>query len=191
MLHLLCENFSEYPPDITIGIFKNSLFNSTALFMFKNYKLYWLLHFFLALFSLSQNNKWFCWHRSTARDIASFFFISKRKILGGNGRTGVALSKRESWNIWKIQKPFKYYSNKKFLSWKYSFNFETLKRDNALKKNKSLDISKTSQNSDVPTKIIKENAEFSTDFIHWELNEPIESANFAFNLKWADVTPIF
>ena len=211
MLHLLCENFSEYPPDITIGIFKNSLFNSTTLFMFKNYKLYWLLHFFLALFSLSQNNKWFCWHRSTARDIdggqeqrvrliillvarifpSSFFFISKRKILGGNGRTGVALSKRESWNIWKIQKPFKYYSNKKFLSWKYSFNFETLKRDNALKKNKSLDISKTSQNSDVPTKIIKENAEFSTDFIHWELNEPIESANFAFNLKWADVTPIF
>ena len=59
------------------------------------------------------------------------------------------------------------------------------------KKNKSLDISKTSQNSDIPTKIIKENAEFSTDFIHWELNKAIELENFAFNLKWADVTPIF
>ena len=77
------------------------------------------------------------------------------------------------------------------MSWKHSFNFETIKRDNALKKNKSLDISKTSQNSDIPTKIIKENAEFSTDFIHWELNEAIELENFAFNLKWTDVTPIF
>ena len=39
------------------------------------------------------------------------------------------------------------------------FNFETIKRDSVLRRIKSLDISKTSQSSDVPTEIIKENAE--------------------------------
>ena len=61
-----------------------------------------------------------------------------------------------------------------------SFNFETIKQDHVLKKIKSLDISKTSQNTDVPFKIIKENA----------VNEAIQSENFPSCLKWADVTPI-
>ena len=61
-----------------------------------------------------------------------------------------------------------------------SFNFETIKQDHVLKKIKSLDISKTSQNTDVPFKIIKENA----------VNEAIQSGNFPSCLKWADVTPI-
>ena len=39
------------------------------------------------------------------------------------------------------------------------FNFETIKRDSVLKRIKSLDISETSQSSDVPTEIMKENAE--------------------------------
>ena len=45
-----------------------------------------------------------------------------------------------------------------------TFNFETVKRDNVLKKIKSLDRSKASQNGDVPTKIIKTNAELFADF---------------------------
>ena len=72
-----------------------------------------------------------------------------------------------------------------------TFNFETIKRDDVLKKNKSLDRSKTSQNGNVPTKIIKENAELFTDFIHSALNEAIQIGNFPSCLKWADVTPIF
>ena len=72
-----------------------------------------------------------------------------------------------------------------------SFNFETIKRDDVLKKIKSLDISKTSQNGDVPIKIIKENVELFTNFIHSALNEAIQSENFPSCLKWADVTPIF
>ena len=72
-----------------------------------------------------------------------------------------------------------------------TFNFETIKRDDVLKKIKSLDRSKSSQNGDVPTKIIKENAELFTDFIHSALNEAIQSENFPSCLKWAEVTPIF
>ena len=71
-----------------------------------------------------------------------------------------------------------------------TFNFETIKRGDVLKKIKSLDCSKTSQNGDVPTKIIKENAKFFTDFIHSALNESIQSGNFPSCLKWADITPI-
>ena len=55
-----------------------------------------------------------------------------------------------------------------------------------------LDISKTSQNSDVPTKIMKENAELFTDFINSLLMTlTIQSGNFLSCLKWADATPNF
>ena len=67
----------------------------------------------------------------------------------------------------------------------------TIKRDDVLEKVNSLDICKTSQNGGVPTKIIKENAELFTDFIHSVVNKAIQSGNFPSSLKWADVTPIF
>ena len=72
-----------------------------------------------------------------------------------------------------------------------TFNFEAIKREDVLKKIKSLDRSKTSQNGDVPNKIIKENAKLFTDFIHSALNEAIQSGNFPSCLKWAEITPIF
>ena len=84
----------------------------------------------------------------------------------------------------KIPKPSKYHSSRKFGSWKQArWWFE--------KNNKSLDISKTFQNSDVPTKIIKENAELFTNFIHSALNEATQSGNFPSCLKSTDVTPSF
>ena len=52
-------------------------------------------------------------------------------------------------------------------------------------------MSKTSRNSNVPTKIIKENAELFTDFIHSALNKAIQSGKFPSCLKSTDVTPIF
>ena len=55
----------------------------------------------------------------------------------------------------------------------------------------SLNLSIISQKSDVPTKIIKQNAELFTDFIHSALNEATQSGNFPYCLKWADVTPMF
>ena len=59
----------------------------------------------------------------------------------------------------KIQNHSSIIAIKNFCHESIFFNFETIKPDDVLKRNKSLGISKTSQNSDVPTKIIKENAE--------------------------------
>ena len=56
---------------------------------------------------------------------------------------------------------------KKFCRENKSFNFETIKQDAVLKR-KSLDISKTSENIDVSTKLINENVELFTDSIHCE-----------------------
>ena len=71
-----------------------------------------------------------------------------------------------------------------------TFNFETIKRDDVLKKKKFLGRSKT-----VKTVMFqlnyKRNAELFTDFIHSMLNEAIQSGNFPSCLKWAEVTPIF
>ena len=91
----------------------------------------------------------------------------------------------------RLEKYKNYHCNKKFLSWKQLFQFWNYKTDDVLKKNKFLDISKTSRNSNVPTKIIKENAELFTDFIHSALKEASQSGNFPSCLKWAGVTPIF
>ena len=72
-----------------------------------------------------------------------------------------------------------------------TFTFEAIKQEYVLKEIKSLDRSKTSQNGNVPNKIMEENAELFTDFIHSALNEATQSGNFPSCLKWADVTPIF
>ena len=80
---------------------------------------------------------------------------------------------------------------KKFCREHKTFNFETIKGDDILKKIKYLDRSETSQNGDVPTKMFKENGEFLTGFIYSALNEAIQSGNFPSSLKWAEVTPIF
>ena len=71
------------------------------------------------------------------------------------------------------------------------FNFKQVERVEILNEIKSLRTSKASQDSDIPTKIIKENADFFADFLHTSYNECIKSGIFPSCLKWADVTPIF
>ena len=51
-------------------------------------------------------------------------------------------------------------------------------------------MSETSQNGDISIKIMKENTELFTDFIHRALMGAIQSGNCAFCLKWADLTHI-
>ena len=53
-----------------------------------------------------------------------------------------------------------------------------------------LNPNKASQRSDIPTKIIKENAEIFTDIIHPCFNHCIETGTFPNCLKNADITPI-
>ena len=54
-----------------------------------------------------------------------------------------------------------------------------------------LDASKVCQDTEVPTKIIKENANIFTDFIHPSINASINNGNFPSFLKLAKMIPIF
>ena len=71
------------------------------------------------------------------------------------------------------------------------FSFEILERNELLKEIRKLNTKKSSQESDIPTKIIKENAEIFTDFILSSLNDSITKGHFPDILKKADITPIF
>ena len=54
-----------------------------------------------------------------------------------------------------------------------------------------LDASKAYQDTDVPTKIIKENAVIFTDFIHPSINASINDGNFPSFLKLPNVISVF
>ena len=55
----------------------------------------------------------------------------------------------------------------------------------------NLDASKPCQDTDVPTKIIKENGDIFADFIHATINTTINKNEFLIYLKLADVISVF
>ena len=55
----------------------------------------------------------------------------------------------------------------------------------------NLDASKSCHDTDVPTKIIKDNADIFTDFLHPAINASINKNEFLSFLKLADVIPVF
>ena len=71
------------------------------------------------------------------------------------------------------------------------FKFSNLEKREILHEIVNLDASKSCQDTDVLTKIIKENADIFADFIHPEINTPINKNEFPFILKLADVIPVF
>jgi len=72
-----------------------------------------------------------------------------------------------------------------------SFSFETLERADVLKEILKLNSTKACQESDIPTRVIKENSEIFADFLLSPLNNTIKEGHFPDILKLADVTPIF
>ena len=72
-----------------------------------------------------------------------------------------------------------------------NFKFFNLEKREILREIVNLDASKSCQDTDVLTKIIKENADIFADFIHPEINTPINKNEFPFILKLADVIPVF
>ena len=54
-----------------------------------------------------------------------------------------------------------------------------------------LDITKASQLLDIPTKIIKQNANIFSEFFFLNINHSINNSTFPEQLKWADVKPVF
>ena len=71
----------------------------------------------------------------------------------------------------------------------FSFNFVSKKK--VLNKLRKLDPKKACQESDIPVRIIKENLDIVSKFVHNNINNSFFSSNFPANLKNANITPIF
>ena len=74
---------------------------------------------------------------------------------------------------------------------KTQFSFTVVEYDDILKKVKKLNTSKATQQSDIPTKILRENDEFFARFFHENFNLCIDVDIFPSDLKIADVTPAY
>ena len=74
---------------------------------------------------------------------------------------------------------------------KVLFNFSSVEKKEIFQETVCLDASKACQDTDVPTKIIKDNADIFTDFIHPSINASINNGDFPSFLKLANVIPVF
>ena len=59
-----------------------------------------------------------------------------------------------------------------------------------LKELNNLNINKATQNTDIPTKITKENSDIFADFIFSDLNCCINTSSYPSLLKRTDITPV-
>ena len=71
------------------------------------------------------------------------------------------------------------------------FSFRCVDKDEILKEILNLDASKACQDSDIPSRIIKENADIFTDILHSSFNSLIYQSEFPTILKLANITPVF
>ena len=71
------------------------------------------------------------------------------------------------------------------------FSFTGVERNDLLKDILKLDSSKASQANDIPTKIIKMNADLFADFLIGPLNDCIRKGVFPSIFKLADIVPVF
>ena len=70
------------------------------------------------------------------------------------------------------------------------FNFSFVDKEDILKEIKNLKSNKATQNTDIPTKLIKENSDIFADFIFENLNDSISQSVFPSALKLANITPV-
>ena len=72
---------------------------------------------------------------------------------------------------------------------KFSFHFVTL--EETLREVALLSKKKSSEASDIPVKIIKENRDLIAHFIVNNLNNALSCSEYPVSLKYGDITPIF
>ena len=73
---------------------------------------------------------------------------------------------------------------------KSNFNFSFVEKVDILKEIKMLQSNKATQNTNIPTKLIKDDADVFTEFIFINLNKCIEQSVFQSKLKLANITPV-
>ena len=56
---------------------------------------------------------------------------------------------------------------------------------------KTLDATKASQQSDIPTKILKENSDYFAEYFYENINQCMSKSIFPLDLKLADVIPVY
>ena len=72
-----------------------------------------------------------------------------------------------------------------------SFYFSRVDKNTVLKETEKLNLNKAVQDSDIPVKILKENADFFADYIYLQFNEAVDSSKFADFFKSADISAAF
>ena len=72
-----------------------------------------------------------------------------------------------------------------------SFSFGPVTYDDVLKKVNTLDPAKASRQSDIPTKILKQNSNYFAEYFYENINQCISQSIFPSDLKLADVTPVY
>ena len=80
-------------------------------------------------------------------------------------------------------------NNKNYIS--DSFTFDEVQFDNVLEKIEKLDKAKTSQQTDIPTKLLKQNSRYFADIFSKNINYCFENSDFPTELKLADVIPVY
>ena len=78
-----------------------------------------------------------------------------------------------------------------FLQHNSSFYFSPVDKNTVLKEIKGLSANKAVQDSDIPVKALKENANFFAEQINLQFNEDICSSKYAESFKLANITPTF
>ena len=71
-----------------------------------------------------------------------------------------------------------------------NFTFRDTSSSEVIKLIKTLNVKKASQKSDIPTKIVKLNADFFGNFLHKNFNYCLKKGEFPYVLKHADVMPV-
>ena len=71
------------------------------------------------------------------------------------------------------------------------FSFENISLEDVKKVTRELDFSKAFQLLDIPTKIIKQNADIFCEFFFVNINHSINNSAFPEQLTLADVKPVF
>ena len=72
-----------------------------------------------------------------------------------------------------------------------SFSFSLVTYDDVSKIVNTLDTTKASQQSDIPTKILKQNSHYFAGYFYENINQCISKSIFPLDLKLADVTPVY
>ena len=72
-----------------------------------------------------------------------------------------------------------------------SFHFSHIDKKTVLKIRRSLSNKKASQETDLPVRVVKENAEYFAEIICSQFNEPTNSSKFPLSFKLTNITLVF